>query len=71
MEIELPDKIKFIDSQTLEDWYPDSTSKERERYAAEEFGAIFLKRINYRLSHKIVTCNYTIIRDFSQVQKSW
>ena len=43
--IDLPDKIKFIDSQTLEDWYPNNTSKERERFAAEEYGAIFVKRI--------------------------
>lgn len=45
MNIQLPDKIKFIDSQELEDWYPDKTSKERERLAAEEYGAIFIKRI--------------------------
>ena len=48
--IELPDKIKFIDSQELENWYPDSTSKERERFAAEEFGAIFVKRIGCKLN---------------------
>ena len=47
--IELPDKIKFIDSQELENWYPDSTPKEREHYAAEEFGAIFIKRIGCKL----------------------
>ena len=46
---ELPDKIKFIDAQQLEDWYPDSTSKEREKYAAEEYGAIFVKRIGCSL----------------------
>lgn len=43
--VELPEKITFIDSQDLEDKYPDKTSKERERLAAEEYGAIFLKRI--------------------------
>ena len=43
--IDLPEKIKFIDSQQLEDWYPDHTAKERERFAAEEYGAIFIKRI--------------------------
>ena len=45
MKIDLPDKIKFIDSQELENWYPERTSKERERFAAEEYGAIFVKRI--------------------------
>ena len=45
----LPDRIKFIDAQQLEDWYPDKTSKERERYAAEEYGAIFVKRIGCKL----------------------
>ena len=45
MKVDIPDKIKFIDSQDLENWYPDRTSKERERFAAEEFGAIFIKRI--------------------------
>ena len=48
--IDLPDKIKFIDSQELENWYPDKTSKERERLAAEEFGAIFVKRIGCKLN---------------------
>ncbi len=43
--IELPEKIKFIDSQELEDRYPDKSSKERERLAAHEYGAIFIKRI--------------------------
>ena len=47
--IYLPEKIKFIDSQQLEDWYPENTSKERERFAAEEFGAIFVKRIGGKL----------------------
>ena len=45
LDIELPEKITFIDSQELEDWYPDMTSKQRERAAAEEYGAIFIKRI--------------------------
>ena len=49
MEIEMPARIKFIDSQELEDWYPDKSSKERERLAAEEFGAIFVKRIGCNL----------------------
>ncbi len=47
--IDLPEKIKFIDSQDLENWYPDKTPKERERFAAEEYGAIFVKRIGCKL----------------------
>lgn len=49
LDIKLPDKIKFIDSQELEDWYPGKTAKERERLAAEEYGAIFIKRIGGKL----------------------
>ena len=45
LTIELPKKITFIDSQELEDEYPDKTPKEREKIAAENFGAIFIKRI--------------------------
>lgn len=47
--IDLPEKIKFIDSQELENWYPDNTAKEREKFAAEEYGAIFIKRIGCAL----------------------
>ena len=46
---ELPDKITFIDSQDLEDQYPDKNSKEREKLAAQEYGAIFIKRIGGKL----------------------
>ena len=49
LRVDMPEKIKFIDSQDLENWYPDNTSKERERFAAEEFGAIFVKRIGGKL----------------------
>jgi aspartate--ammonia ligase len=49
LSIEMPKKIKFIDSQELEDLYPNKTSKERERIAAEEYGAIFIKRIGGKL----------------------
>ena len=49
LDIRLPEKIKFIDSQDLENWYPDNTPKERERFAAEEYGAIFIKRIGCKL----------------------
>ena len=49
LSIEMPKKIKFIDSQELEDLYPNKTSKEREKIAAEEYGAIFVKRIGGKL----------------------
>ena len=45
LNIGLPKKIRFIDSQELEDMYPDKTPKERERLADEDYGAIFIKRI--------------------------
>lgn len=47
----LPEKITFIDSQDLLDKYPDLTSKERENAAAKEYGAIFIKRIGCALSN--------------------
>jgi len=47
--IDLPEKIKFIDSQELENWYGDKTPKQRERLAAEEYGAVFIKRIGGKL----------------------
>ena len=50
LEIDMPDRIKFIDSQELEDAYPGKTSKERERLAAEDYGAIFIKRIGCKLN---------------------
>ena len=45
LTIGLPKKITFIDSQDLEDSYPDKDAKEREKIAAKEYGAIFIKRI--------------------------
>lgn len=47
----LPEKITFIDSQELLDKYPDLSSKERENAAAKEYGAIFIKRIGGVLSN--------------------
>lgn len=47
----LPEKITFIDSQELLDKYPDFSSKERENAAAKEYGAIFIKRIGGVLSN--------------------
>ena len=45
LNITMPEAITFIDSQDLEDEYPDATGKERERAAANKYGAIFIKRI--------------------------
>jgi aspartate--ammonia ligase len=41
----LPDKIKFITTQELEDKYPDKLPKEREHLIAKEYGAVFLNKI--------------------------
>lgn len=46
----LPETITFIDAQTLEDKYPDLSSKERERIAAKEYGAIFIIGIGKKLA---------------------
>ncbi len=45
----LPDEIKFITTQELEDKYPNNTSKEREHLIAKEFGAVFLIGIGDKL----------------------
>lgn len=45
----IPNEITFIDSQELEDKYPDKTPKEREELASREHGAIFIKRIGGKL----------------------
>ena len=46
---ELPDEIHFVTTQELEDRYPEATSKEREYYAAKEYGAVFLMGIGGKL----------------------
>ena len=38
----LPKEIEFLESQELEDAYPDLTPKEREYVAAKKYGAIFI-----------------------------
>ncbi|MGL4948603.1 MAG: aspartate--ammonia ligase [Mycoplasma sp.] len=45
----LPEKIKFISSQELEDAFPKFTSKEREHEAAKKYGAIFIHGIGNTL----------------------
>jgi len=45
IERELPDEITFVTAQELEDRYPDLSSKEREKAAAKEYGAVFIMQI--------------------------
>ena len=46
---QLPDDIKFITSQELEDLYPDLTPKERENNITKEHGCVFLMKIGDKL----------------------
>lgn len=46
---QLPDKLIYITTQELEDKYPGLDSKERERKAVLEHGAVFLSQIGDRL----------------------
>jgi len=41
----LPEEIKFITTQELEDMYPTSTPFERENIITKEFGAVFIMKI--------------------------
>lgn len=45
----LPENIFFIDSQELEDRYPDKTPKERENLIVKEHGCVFLMKIGEKL----------------------
>jgi len=46
----LPDKIKFITSQELEDMYPDKSPKERENLICKKHKAVFLMKIGKKLN---------------------
>ena len=46
---QLPEDIKFITTQELEDKYPDLTPKEREYAVAKEYGAVFIMQIGGKL----------------------
>ncbi|NLY77283.1 MAG: aspartate--ammonia ligase [Tissierellia bacterium] len=48
-EKKLPDKIKFITTQELEDLYPDKEPKEREHLICREHKAVFLMKIGKKL----------------------
>lgn len=45
----LPDKIQFIDTQELEDMYPNLSPEEREREACKKYKAIFVMKIGDKL----------------------
>ena len=49
----LPEKITFLSTQELEDRYPTATPKEREYFAAKEYGAICLIGIGGKLKSGI------------------
>jgi len=53
IKTELPNEIFFIDTQTLEDMYPDKTPKERENAITESRRAVFIKRIGGQLKSGI------------------
>lgn len=46
---QLPEDIKFITTQELEDEYPDMSAKEREYAAAKKYGAVFIMQIGGKL----------------------
>ena len=46
----LPDEIRFIHSQELEEKYPGLSFKESEKKAAEEYGAVFIIGIGHPLA---------------------
>ncbi|GFN35129.1 aspartate--ammonia ligase [Tepidimicrobium xylanilyticum] len=49
LKAKLPEEIKFITTQELEDRYPDKSPKEREHLICEEYKAVFLMKIGCRL----------------------
>ncbi|MDG2845203.1 aspartate--ammonia ligase, partial [Vibrio parahaemolyticus] len=49
----LPDEIFFIDSQDLEDLYPNQSPKERENIITKDKGAVFIHRIGGNLKSGI------------------
>ncbi|NLK43959.1 MAG: aspartate--ammonia ligase [Tissierellia bacterium] len=46
----LPEKIKFITSQELENLYPELTPEEREDRVAKDYGAVFISKIGHPLA---------------------
>ncbi|CAK7023068.1 MAG: Aspartate--ammonia ligase [Tissierella sp.] len=46
----LPEDIKFITTQELEDLYPNETPEKREHLITEKYGAVFLSKIGRKLN---------------------
>ncbi len=53
LEDYLPEEIRFMHSEELEEKYPDLTPQEREREAAREYGAVFIIGIGYPLKNGV------------------
>ncbi|CAH8631685.1 unnamed protein product [Schistosoma intercalatum] len=53
----LPENIKFITTQELEDIYPDKKPAEREYLAVKQYGAVFLKQIGKLLKSNTIHDN--------------
>ncbi|NLJ98788.1 MAG: aspartate--ammonia ligase [Tissierellia bacterium] len=49
LKYKLPDKIKFITTQELEDMYPNHKPEEREHLICKEYKAVFLMKIGGKL----------------------
>ena len=49
LEINLPTKVSFITTQSLEDKYPNLTMKQREYEITKELGAVFIMQIGSKL----------------------
>lgn len=49
INIDLPEELKFINSQELEDKYPLLNPKEREDEICKEYGAVFISQIGHKL----------------------
>lgn len=45
LKVNLPEKLKFITTQQLEDMYPASTPFERENIITKKYGAVFIMKI--------------------------
>lgn len=50
LDYKLPEHITFINSQELEDLYPNKRPEERENLICEKYGAVFLMKIGKKLN---------------------
>ena len=51
INVSLPEKITFIDSNELLKMYPNNTSKERENLITKKYGAVFIHQIGWKLDN--------------------